>query len=61
MAPTVKQALKSKTVDINAIAVGVVATLSAFGIIIPPEAVAGIFAIGNIILRFVTKKPLSEK
>ena len=58
---TVTQAAKSKTVDFNILAGSVVGLLTAFGVAIPVEAVTGIFAIGNIMLRFITKKPLSEK
>ena len=56
-----KQIVNSKTVDFNILLPVVVGLASAFGWTIPVEAVTAIFAIGNIILRFLTKKPVSEK
>ena len=53
--------LKSKTLDFNILVPALAGIAVAFGIIIPPEVVAGILAIGNFALRFFTKVPLSEK
>ena len=54
--------LKSKTLDVNAILTLVVVIASqVFGMEIPPEVVAGTYAVINFILRFLTKKPISEK
>ena len=57
----VKQLTKSKTIDFNVLVPVVSGILYSFGVPVPPEAIAGILALGNIILRLVTKKPLSEK
>lgn len=56
-----KQLLKSKTINFNALIPAIVVLTSALGYPIPPEAVAAIFSIGNIVLRMVTTKPISEK
>ena len=53
--------LKSKTLNFNLIVPALAAILAAFGIIVPPEVIVGVLAIGNFILRFITKVPLSEK
>ena len=53
---------KSKTVDFNIIVPALYAILkSGWGVNIPEDVIIGIIAIGNFILRFFTKKPLSEK
>jgi len=56
-----KQLLKSKTLNFNVLVPALTGLLAAFGVVIPPEVVVGIFAIGNFILRFITKEPLSDK
>lgn len=53
--------IKSKTINFNVIAGALVMVLQSMGIDIPVTALTGIFTLGNIILRFFTKKPLSEK
>ena len=53
--------LKSKTLDFNVLVPALAGFLIAIGVEIPPEVIAGILAIGNFILRFFTKTPLSEK
>ena len=55
------QMLKSKTINFNALATAVVAILTSLGVEIPVEVVTGIFAIGNFILRLLTKEPVSAK
>ena len=55
------QMLKSKTINFNALATSVVAILTALGVVIPVEVVTGVFAIGNFILRLLTKEPVSAK
>ena len=55
------QLLKSKTLNFNVIVPALAGLAKAFGYSVPPEVVAGILAIGNFILRFLTEKPLSEK
>ncbi len=52
---------KSKTINFNTIVPALAGLAMAFGIPIPGEAVAGVLAIGNFILRFFTDKPLAEK
>ena len=52
---------KSKTVDVNAAAAGVVGLLAYFGFEIPMEVVAAAFTILNWVLRLFTKEPISAK
>ena len=53
--------LKSKTVMGN-ISVGVIVTiLNLFGIDLPTELITAILVVMNLILRMVTKVPISEK
>lgn len=56
-----KKVLKSKTINFNAAGAAIFALLSAFGIDVPADVVAAIGVIGNIILRFITKEPISAK
>ena len=56
-----KQLYKSKTLDLNAAYVALVALLGGLGIEVDPQIVALGAAVMNWILRFVTNKPLSEK
>lgn len=58
---TLIQMIKSKTLSFNVIVTAVVGALKLIGYDIPGDVVAGILAIGNFILRFFTKVPLSEK
>jgi len=55
------QIFKSKTVDFNIIVTAIFALLNHLGIVIPAEVMTGVLAVGNFILRFVTKKPIAEK
>lgn len=52
---------KSKTVDFNIICGTIFALLEGLGIEVPAEVVAAVLTIGNFILRFFTKGPLSDK
>ena len=52
---------KSKTINFNLTVPAVAGLLAAFGVAIPAEAVAGLLAVGNFVLRFFTEVPLSEK
>ncbi len=52
---------KSKTAGANVGVGAVITILSYFGIDLPLEVVTAGFVLVNIILRMVTKKPLSEK
>lgn len=56
-----KQAFKSKTIDFNLLIPAVSGVLRAVGVDLPPEAVVGVLAIGNIILRLFTKTSVGEK
>ena len=56
-----KQLFKSQTLDFNILVPAIYAFLIAIGIDIPEDVMIGVLAIGNFILRFVTKKPLAEK
>jgi len=58
---TIVQIFKSKTLDFNTIVVALFALLTHLGIEVPAEVMTGVLAIGNYILRFITKKPLAEK
>jgi hypothetical protein len=57
---SVKGALKSKTVWFNVIT-GVLEIANLFATVLPPGTMTAINVIGNVALRFVTSKPLSEK
>lgn len=52
---------KSKTINFNALVLALCGVSAAFGFEIPAEVSVGIVAIGNFILRFMTKEPLSDK
>ena len=56
-----KQLCKSKTLEFNVLIPAIYAFLIAIGIDIPEDVMVGVLAIGNFILRFITKKPLAEK
>ena len=56
-----KQVIKSKTVDFNAIVVALFAIAKGMGYEVPAEVITGVLAIGNFILRLITKGPISEK
>ena len=58
---TVKQGIKSKTLNFNVIVPALAGVAAACGYPIPAEVVAGILAIGNFVLRLITKQPISEK
>jgi hypothetical protein len=49
----------SKTLWANAIALGGTIVNQLYGVELSAEEVAGVFAVINIILRIVTKQPLS--
>lgn len=53
--------LKSKTFDFNVIVAAVVTILSNFGVVVSVEVITAITTIGNIILRMITNKPISDK
>ena len=52
---------KSKTIDFNILIPAIYAFLRSIGVDIPEEVMVGVLAIGNFILRFITKKPIAEK
>lgn len=52
---------KSKTIDFNVLAAAIVAILAQAGVAVPVEVVTAVFAIGNFVLRLITKKPIAEK
>ena len=56
-----KKSAKSKTIDFNVIAAGIVAMLAQYGIDVPIEIVMSFFVLLNIFLRWITKKPMAEK
>jgi len=56
-----KQVFKSKTVNFNVIVPALAGVAAACGYPVPAEVVAGVLAVGNFLLRFITKKPISEK
>ena len=53
--------LKSKTINFNVLAGAIVPMLSAFGVAVDPTLITSILVIANIILRRITKEPLSAK
>lgn len=56
-----KSYLKSKTLNFNILVPAIAMIAKGVGYEIPPDVVTGILALGNFILRFITKVPLSEK
>jgi hypothetical protein len=52
---------RSKTLDFNILVGAIFAGLLAFGIKVPPEAIAAVSTLGNFILRFFTKMSLADK
>jgi len=56
-----KQLVKSKTLDFNVLVPAIAGLAMALGFPIPSAVIAGVLAIGNFVLRFLTKQPLSEK
>ena len=48
----------SKTINFNAIASLISVILLSAGVPVPVEAILGVFTVGNIILRYITKKPI---
>ena len=56
-----KKLFKSKTIDFNILVPAIWVFLGSIGVDIPEDVMIGILAIGNFILRFFTKKPISEK
>ena len=57
---SIKGLLKSKTFYFNVIT-GLLEITNLFAGVIPPGSLVMVNAVGNIALRFVTTKPLSEK
>ena len=58
---SVKQIAKSKTVNFNVIMPIILVILPMLGIPVTPELTAAILALGNIVLRFITKQPIADK
>jgi hypothetical protein len=52
---------KSKTLDFNVLVPAIYGFLSALGMEIPEDVMVGVLAIGNFILRLITKEPVSAK
>ena len=52
---------KSKTIDFNILIPAIYVFLTTMGVDIPEDVMVGVLAIGNFILRLVTKKPIAEK
>ena len=52
---------KSKTIDFNVVIAALWAMVQSLGMDIPEEVMVGVLAVGNFILRFFTKEPVSEK
>lgn len=57
---SIKGALKSKTVWFNLIT-GALEIANLFAPVLPPGSMTAINVVGNVLLRFVTTQPLSEK
>ena len=53
--------LKSKTININALAAGLVIILQQFGADLDTNAVATVLIAMNVVLRFITEKSLEDK
>ena len=52
---------KSKTLDFNVLVPAIYGFLIAIGMEIPEDVMVGVLAIGNFILRLITKEPVSAK
>ena len=52
---------KSKTIDFNVVVAALWAMVQSLGMDIPEDVMVGVLAVGNFILRFFTKEPVSEK
>ena len=52
---------KRKTIDFNVVVAALWAMVQSLGIDIPEEVMVGVLSVGNFILRFFTKEPVSEK
>jgi hypothetical protein len=57
----VNQQVRSKTNQVLVVSGAILSVLPAFGIEIGPEATAGIMTLIGVIMRQVTKEPLSDK
>jgi len=57
----VSQIFNSKTINFNALMVAIMVVVAAMGYEIPSEVSNAILILGNVILRFITKEPLSAK
>lgn len=57
----VKQIAKSKTIQFNTIVTALIYLLPLFGVPVTPEITAAAYAVGNVILRFITKEAVSDK
>jgi len=57
----VPKLFKSKTAGANVGVGAAITVLAQFGINASPELVSAIFVIVNVIMRMITKQPLSEK
>jgi len=57
----IKQIVKSKTINFNALMVALMGVAAAMGYEIPSEVSNAILILGNVALRFITKEPLSAK
>lgn len=56
-----KKAWQSKTMLFNAIVAGIIAFCKAAGIEIPPGIAESVLALGNMVLRMITKEPVTLK
>jgi len=54
-------AIKSKTVNFNIIAAAILEILQLLGVAVPIPVITIGLPLANILLRFLTKQPLSEK
>ena len=52
---------KSKTTGANVLTGAVMTILNHFGINLDPEVISAIFVVVNLLMRMITKKPLSDK
>ena len=58
---SVKQLMKSKSVNFNVFMPMIMVALPMLGVPVTPGLTAGILALGNILLRFVTKESIADK
>lgn len=56
-----KKLFRSKTIKFNTVVPAIGGLLMALGVEIPAEVATGVLAVGNFVLRLVTREPIVDK